>query len=521
MEMALLRRWLGGEATRTGGGAQEERSLLESALWGLLDGARSASGVAVSEESSLRNTAVLACVRILSQSTAMLPLPVFRRLRPRGKERAPEHPLYPVLNERANPEMTAFELRRWLMQHVLLYGNGYAEIEWSESGQVRALWPLLSSQMRIERRQGALVYLYTLPTGKVIELPAWRVLHLRGLTGNGVEGWSVVRSMMNEAVGLGLATQEYGGRFFGNGARPGIVVKHPGTLSAKALQNLSNSWSGAHEGLSNAHRVRILEEGMDVVPLGVPPDEAQFLETRKFQVTEIARAFGVPPHLIGDMERATFSNIEHQYMEFLQFSLGPWLTQIEQTVHTQLMRAAERREYFVEHVRSAMLQADTATRYQAYAVGRQWGWFSVNDIRELENMNPVAEGDGYLQPLNMAPLGEEPAAVDGVDTVDGVDEGGRSWLRPIAEDVARRLARRHLADVKRAGGRAGSVAWRAEHFDALAEAVPPAVGPLLAAARVHADVTTEIVAQMQCEERDEDALTAVIAAVLLEAIGGV
>lgn len=526
-DVAVIERWLGGQP------AVEKRSSLDAALWGLLDGARSSAGVVVSEESSLRNTAVLACVRILSNSTAMLPLPVYRRLSPRGKERAPEHPLYAVLQEQANPEMTAFELRRWLMQHVLLYGNGYAEIEWSTSGQVRELWPLMSSQMEIERRNGALVYKYRLPNGKQVELPAWRVLHLRGMTGDGVQGWSVVRSLMNEAVGLGLATQEYGARFFGNGARPGGVLEHPGTLSDKALQHLKASWADAHQGLDNAHRLRVLEEGMKYTAISVPPEEAQFLETRKFQVTEIARAFGVPPHLVGDMERATFSNIEHQYMEFLQFSVGPWLTQIEQSIHVQLMRPAERKTYFVEHVRDAILKADTTTRYQAYALGRQWGWLSVNDIRALENMNPVENGDVYLTPLNMVEAGdeEEPPDAEGAGNGDGEEAqegqegrglsgpGGR-WLEPLVEDVARRIARRHLADVRRAGAKSGSEEWRGRHFGELTVAVRDMVQPLLRTAAVEADVSEAIVAVMRAEGEDEEWLTAAIAAVLGEMVGG-
>ncbi len=509
--MALIGRWLGIAERGERRGAAEEAALLA-----LLGGARSSAGVAVSEDSSLRNTAVLACVRILSNSVAMLPLPVYRRLAPRGKERATEHPLYALLNEQANAEMTAFELRRWLVQHVLLYGNGYAEIDWTPGGQVRALWPLLSAQTRIERVGGALQYHYTLPNGRTITLPAWRVLHLRGLTGNGVEGYSVIRALMHEAVGLGLATQEYGARFFGNGARPGIVLEHPGVLSDRAYKRLQESWASAHEGLTNAHRLRILEEGMRVNTISVPPEEAQFLETRKFQVTEIARAFGVPPHLIGDMERATFSNIEHQYMEFLQFSLGPWLKQIEQTIHAALMRRAERQEYFVEHVRDAILQADTTTRYQAYALGRQWGWLSVNDIRELENMNPVADGDEYLVPLNMAPAGEDAGQ-------RGADPAAPAWWAPLVDDASRRLARRHLADVRRAGARASAAAWRDEHFGALTAAIPALTTPLLQAAEAQgacAAVTAAVVERMAGEWEDEDALAGAIAGVLERAIGG-
>ena len=495
----------------------EQRGYMESlSLSALLGGAQSAAGVTVSEEGSLRNTAVLACVRILSNSTAMLPLPVYRRLTPRGKERALDHPLYAVLNAQANPEMTAFELRRWLMQNVLLYGNGYAEIDWAQNGQVRALWPLLSGQMRIERRNGALVYVYTLPNGRALELPAWRVLHLRGMTGNGVEGYSVIRQMMSEAVGLGLATQEYGARFFGNGARPGIVLTHPGILSDKALINLRTSWANDHEGLNNAHRLRILEEGMKAETISVPPEEAQFLETRKFQVTEIARAFGVPPHMIGDLDRATFSNIEHQGMEFLQFSLGPWLRQIEQSIHAQMMRSAERETYFVEHVRDAILQADTATRYAAYAVGRQWGWLSTNDVRELENMNPIDNGDVYLTPLNMVEAGTQDGSPDA--TVQG---RASVWWEPLVEDVARRLARRHVADWGRAGVKAQDEAWQERHYGALAVAISEMVQPLLRAADVNAEIAETVVAAMRAECVDEDALAAAIAARLADAIGGV
>jgi len=484
-------------------------------LASLLGGSASAAGVAVNEESSLRNTAVLACVRILSNSTAMLPLPVYRRLTPRGKERAQDHPLYAVLNAQANPEMTAFELRRWLMQHVLLYGNGYAEIDWSQNGQVRGLWPLLSAQMRIERVSGALVYVYTLPNGRTLELPAWRVLHLRGMTGNGVEGYSVIHQMMSEAVGLGLATQEYGARFFGNGARPGIVLMHPGTLSDKALINLRASWANDHEGLSNAHRLRILEEGMKAETITVPPEEAQFLETRKFQVTEIARAFGVPPHMIGDLDRATFSNIEHQGMEFLQFSLGPWLKQIEQSIHAQIMRPVERQTYFVEHVRDAILQADTATRYAAYAVGRQWGWLSTNDVRELENMNPIDNGDVYLTPLNMVEAGTQ-------DDLPAATTQNRAavWWGPLVEDVARRLARRHVADWSRAGAKVQDVGWQERHYGALAVATSEVVQPLLLAADVDAEMSEPIVAAMRAECVDEEVLAAAIAARLADAIGG-
>ncbi len=380
-------------------------------------GASSASGVAVSEEGSLRNTAVLACVRLLANSTAMLPLPVFRRVQ-RGKVREYGHPLYALLQEQANPEMTAFELRRWLMVGVLLWGNGYAEIEWSDAGALTALWPLRPDRMGVERRAGTLVYHYWTASGQRVELPDYRILHLRGLTGDGLLGYSVVRELMRESIGLGLATQEFGARFFGNGARPGLIVRHPGTLSDKAMANLRSSWSSAHEGLSNAHRVRILEEGMDVTTLGIPPEESQFVETRRLQVTEIARAFGVPPHLIGDLDRATFSNIEHQGIEFGQYSLYPYLRQIEQMVNVKCLTTEERRYLFVEHVTEALVRTDIKTRYEAHQIAIQNGWMTRNEVRALENLNAVKGGDTFLMPLNMTVVGQDGNGENGARSLD-------------------------------------------------------------------------------------------------------
>lgn len=460
--MALIRRWLGESR-------QEQRALAPSSL--ALLGGVSATGVSVSEEGALHNTAVLACVRLLANSTAMLPLPVYRRIK-RGKAREYSHPLYPLLQDQANPEMSAFELRRWLMVGTLLWGNGFAEIEWSESGQVVALWPLRPDQMGVERRGGALIYHYWLPTGGHVELPAYRVLHLRGLTGDGLLGYSVIRELMRESVGLGLATQEFGARFFGNGARPGIVLTHPGQLSDKAMANLKASWASTHEGLSNAHRLRILEEGMKVETIGIPPDEAQFLETRKFQVTEIARAFGVPPHMVGDLDRATFSNIEHQGIEFGQYSLYPHLAQIEQAINNKCLTADERRYLFVEHVTAALVRTDIKTRYEAHQIAVQNGWMTRNEVRALENLNAVEGGDTFLIPMNMQ-LVAPGAALPGGEAAAGVRA-----LAPVLEDGARRLARREEADRRRG---------RTEFEDELVTAAREVFAPSLAVVGVDAE----------------------------------
>lgn len=365
-------------------------------------GMMSHAGVPVTEEGALALSAVFACARVLGEGVAMLPLLTYRRRADGGKDRATDHPLYNLLKELPNPEMTSFELRETLTVHTALRGNGYAEIEWSNGGRPLALWPLNPAKMEVTRQQGQLRYLYTLPDGTTANLPAFRVHHLRGMSGNGIQGYSVVRLAM-QSIGLGLGTEEYGARFFGNGARPGMLLKHPGVLSEPAYKRLQESWDASHQGLSNAHRVKILEEGMDAITVGVPPEEAQFLETRKFQVSEIARWFRVPPHMVGDLEKATFSNIEEQGLEFVIYTLGPWLTRHEQALQRDLLTEGERKTIFIEYLVNGLLRGNIEARYNAYSIGIQGGFLSPNEVRSMENMNPYEGGDTYLLPLNMAP----------------------------------------------------------------------------------------------------------------------
>jgi hypothetical protein len=301
------------------------------------------------------------------------------------------------------------------------------------------------------------------------------VWHLRGLSSDGLVGLSPIQ-LMRQAIGLGMATEEFGARFFGNDARPGGVLQHPGVLGNEAFERLQSSWETRHGGLSNSHRVAILEEGMQYSQIGIPPEDAQFLETRKFQVTEIARAFRVPPHMLADLERATFSNIEHQSIEFVVHSIRPWLVRWEQSIQQQLMLDRDRQKYFAEFVVDGLLRGDTVSRYQAYATGRQNGWLSANDIRTLENMNPVDGGDIYLVPLNMvpadmagetmnqdAPAGNDGRGATGVEgrvlSPDGIEQRARataaarqrlrSEFMPLFEETMARVVRREAADVKR------------------------------------------------------------------------
>lgn len=430
-----------------------------------------AAGVHVDSVSAMQSVAVYACVRVLSESIASLPLILYERLQPKGKNRAVNHNLYPILHDLPNPEMTSMELRETLVGHQCGWGNAYCEIEYSNGGRIKGLWPLRPDKIEIERINSQLVYVVNMPSGERKGLPFNRVMHIKGLGYDGMIGYNPIH-LARQSIGLSLATEEFGARFFGNGAKPGSVLEHPGKLSDQAGKRLKDSWEMMHKGLENAHRVAILEEGMKLHQIGIPPEDAQFLETRKFQVSEIARLYRIPPHMIGDLEHATFSNIEHQSLDFVIHTLRPWLVRWEQAIYRDLLTPAERMTYFAEHLVDGLLRGDLLARYQAYAVGRQNGWLSANDILEMENKNPIEDGDIYLVPLNMVPADQagqqpdEPTPDEPVDTARtayraldfetrarGLAASRRKLARsfePLFLDVCGRIYRREIADVRRA-----------------------------------------------------------------------
>jgi HK97 family phage portal protein len=383
-----------------------------------LSGPATATGRRVSTEGALANVTVYACVRLIAESVGMLPLILYRRLEPRGKERATSHPLYTLLHQAPNREQTPIELLENMAGHIALWGNAYCEIEFDGAGRRVGLWPLRPDRMTVEvDGDNQRVYIYQLPSGEYVTLPRYRVWHVRGW---GTEAWTGKSpiALSREAIGLGLATEAYGARFFGNDSRPGGVLRHPAKLSNEAAKRLRDSWNAAHQGLDNSHRVAVLEEGVEWQQIGIPPEEAQFLETRKFQETQICQIYRVPPHMIGITERSTSwgTGIEQQSIGFLTFTLMPYLLRISQSVSRDLMTPAERRELFAEFLTPALERSDIQARYAAYNTGRTGGWLSVNDIREMENMNPIENGDVYLQPLYMVEAGETPDA--------GAENGG-------------------------------------------------------------------------------------------------
>lgn len=353
----------------------------------------------------MQMTAVYSCVRILSEAVAGLPLGLYRYNDSGGKEKALQHPLYKLLHDEPNPEMTSFAFRETLMGHLLLWGNAYAQIIRNARGEVLALYPLMPNKMTVDRDgYGRLYYLYqrttddapTLGGGQQVYLRPEDVLHIPGLGFDGLVGYSPI-AMAKNAVGLAIATEEYGAKFFANGAAPGGVLEHPGVVKDPA--RVRESWNSVYQGSSNAHRVAVLEEGMKYTPIGISPEQAQFLETRKFQINEIARIFRVPPHMVGDLEKSSFSNIEQQSLEFVKYTLDPWVVRWEQAMCRVLLSDSEKSEYFIKFNVDGLLRGDYTSRMSGYATARQNGWMSANDIRELENLDRIPVelgGDLYL-----------------------------------------------------------------------------------------------------------------------------
>ena len=378
----------------------------------------------------MQTTAVYACVRILAESIAGLPLHVYA-YRGAGRERVPGHPLFSILHDAPNPEMTSFVFRETLMVHLLLWGNAYAQILRDRAGRVAGLYPLLPNRMSVNRDEdGRLYYTYQRVTdenpnfkrGGEVVLPAEDVLHIPGLGFDGLIGYSPI-AMARNAVGMTLACEEYGASFFANGARPGGVLQHPGVLKDPA--KLRESWQAVYGGAANTGKVAVLEEGMTYQQIGIPPEEAQFLETRKFQVDEIARLYRIPPHMVGDLDKSSFSNIEQQSLEFVKYTLNPWVVRWEQALQKSLLLPEERKRYFIRFNVDGLLRGDYQSRMQGYAVGRQNGWLSANDIREMEDMNPIpAEegGDTYLINGNMTKLRDAGLFAGNTNNTEGQDE---------------------------------------------------------------------------------------------------
>lgn len=375
----------------------------------------SASGKSVTPRSAMQMSAVYACVRVIAETVASLPLHVYHYTNS-GKEKSLDHPLYPILHDEPNSEMTSFVWRETTLTHLLLWGNAYSQIIRSGRGKIIGLYPLLPDKMQVDRDvSGMLIYEYTTRDSKLVRLRPEDVLHIPGLGFDGVMGYSPI-ALEKNAIGLGIAAEEYGSKFFAHGATPSGVLTHPNTV--KNPSALRESWNAAYGGSSNTGKVAILEENMKFERISMPNNEAQFLESRKFQVNEICRIYRVPPHMIGDLEHATFSNIEHQSISFAMHTIRPWLVRMEQSLNRALFSDNEKGIYYVRFNIDGLMRGSYKERMEGYAIGRQNGWLSANDIRELENMNPIDGADGgddYLVNGNMMRI----ASTKGTSSLNG------------------------------------------------------------------------------------------------------
>jgi HK97 family phage portal protein len=467
------------------------------------------SGTNVTEYTALTNSAFWAAVQLIANAVAGLPLFLYRRLDGRSgtaREKFTSHPLFSLLHDDFNAEMTSVVARATMQAHVLVWGNAYAEIERNASGTPLALWPITPDRVLIMRDPaGDLIYRVQQANGTQIFLDPEDVLHIKGQSFDGILGYSVVR-MARETIGLGLAQQTFGSTFYANGAAASLVASHPGVLSTQAHDRLKAEIIANTTG-SKRNSVLLLEEGITITPTSIPQDDQQYLESRKFEVTEIARWFNIPPHKIADLERGTYSNIESQSREFVQDTLTPWLVRWESEFNRKLIRPLERTQQFTKFIVDGLLRGDYQNRMAGYAVGRQWGIYSTNDIRALEDMNPIGDqGDIYLTPINMAPSDriheivdaqvEPPAAPTKAPAFEppapsmtaapparalGPDPAVIAAHRAMLADGLGRMVRKEARAASRAAKRGGAAftAWQAsfyaQHERDVALAIRPAV----------------------------------------------
>lgn len=358
-------------------------------------------GVSINNQSAMQLSTYYDCLRIISEDVAKLPLQVFQR---QGEERVkrPDHRLYTLLNSSPNPEMTAISFRQALTAHAINYGNGFAEVIRNANGDIDSLWILPPDRMKIDRTDsGELVYEYQHPDGQKFVLPRSRILHIPGFSFDGIQGYNLV-SYAKQSLGLIKGAESFGSKYFANGAKTSGVVEIEKEMSEKAFNNLQKSVNDQISG-DNVHKLLLLEDGAKFKQVSLSPQDSQFLETRQFGIAEICRWFRMPPHKVADLTRATFSNIEHQSLEYVGDTLMPWFTRWEQAIATQLIQEPE---LYVKHNANALLRGDTKTRYEAYGKAINDGWMTRNEVRSLEELNPLDGLDEPLQPLNMTKANE-------------------------------------------------------------------------------------------------------------------
>lgn len=382
-----LIKWLRGSETR--GSLANPSTWMKTAF----GGTGTSSGEKVSTDSALHQPAVFACVRVISEDVASMPLRIYGKGRNGGRFPIDANPVAKLFHTAPNSAMSPFTMMETMQSHLLLYGNAYAEIERNGKGEVVALWILQPDKMQVKVVEGEVVYEYDSK-----DFTSDKIFHLRGLGDQGLLGFSPI-SYARETIGISQAMEKSGASFFANSSRPAGILEHPAKLSEDAGKKLRSSWQNMFSGSGNTGRTAILEEGMKWRGLTIPHSDSQWLQSRQYALQDIARIYRVPPHMIGDLSNATFSNIESQQRSYLQQTLMPWLRRWEQEVNRKLLMVNDRSVY-AEFTTAEILRGNTPERFAAYKTARETGWLSVNEIRRMENKNPIKGGDSYIQPLN-------------------------------------------------------------------------------------------------------------------------
>jgi HK97 family phage portal protein len=417
--------------------------LRDPALVAMLGGSPSSAGVDVDESAALNYSAVWQATTLIASNVAAMPVAPYEYI-DSGRRLAKNTPQYKLMAEEPNPEMTPFVFHETLTAHCVNWGNAYAKIDWDGDIPI-AIWPLMPDQVVPRRDDAGQIYYDFIPkySGEDnVQYKASEILHIPGMGFDGLQGYNVIQ-LAREAIGLGLATEQYGASFFGRGSIPSGIIETPldQELTEQARKNLRESFELIHRGPSNSHRVAILEGGMTYKALGLPPEVSQFLQTRQFQVVEIARWYNIPPHLLRDLTHATYSNIEHQGIDFLTYTLRPWLLRWQQEYHRKLFNVRDRHKYCVDHDTNNLLLTDTVARYNAYQTGRYGGWLTLNEIRQRERLPalPSDIGDTHLMPVNTTILGREnivsPISIDDLTKVTDYLKSNR----PVSYDSAKNI----------------------------------------------------------------------------------
>lgn len=476
------------------------------------------SGVRVNHNTAFTYAAVWRAIDMISRDVAKLPLITYERVG-NGKQPARQHPAYMLLKRRPNDEQSAFTFKQAMQRDVLARGNAYSFIRRGANDRPDRLWRLDPLSTYPVRENGVLWYITTRntyvtdyggnQTGELAWIPARNILHLRGM-GNGLEGMDVI-AYARDSLGLGMAAQRYGSRFFNNDAQPGMTLEVPGRLSEKARNNLRNSWSKMHKGLDSAHNPAILEEGIKVSTLGMDNENAQFLETRQFEIREVANWFGLPPHKLGDPSRTAFASLEQENQSYLDQSLDPWLVNWESECWEKLLAGPEQssESITISFTRQALVRADMGTRGEYYTKALTNGWLNKDEVRNLEDRNPIPDGDGevFTEPLNLTPVGSRSETEDTRAVGEPSSELPPSTvpvhsLRRLVSDTAERMTKRIGVQAKRAAKRPDSfIAWIDEKMQDHRDVIRSAFEPIVSVAMGDSDDLSEVVDHILSEMR--------------------